>query len=170
MSAVMSSRRLWSRRGTGLVVGLFLLSWGLLAAPGAQAIPTPAQDPFYAYTGTTPLASIAPGTVLKTRTVSYHVVGIPLPIKTVQLLYRSTGQLGQPTVNVTSVLEPALRLGTPKVVAYESFYDSLNPNDEPSYQIAGGVSLGGLIPAVETALVAPGAPGRQRGRDCRHRG
>ncbi len=59
------------RRGTGLMLGLFLLSWGLLAPPGAQAIPTPAQDPFYAYQGATPLASIPPGTVLKTRTLSY---------------------------------------------------------------------------------------------------
>ena len=177
MFAVVSSRRPWSRRrrllgerghggaltvrpravrrGTGLMVGLFLLSWGLLAAPGAQAIPTPAQDPFYAYQGAAPLASIAPGTILKTRALMYHVAGVPLPIRTIQLLYRSTGQLGQPTVNVTSVLEPWLRASAPNVVAYESFYDSLNPNDEPSYEIAGGLSLGGLIPAVETALVAP---------------
>src|SRR5271170_6201846 len=177
MSAVMSPRRRWSRRrqslsdrgrsgalvarprvvgrGTGLIVGLFLLSWGLMAAPGAQAIPTPAQDPFYAYQGATPLASIAPGTVLKTRTLWYHVVGIPLPIQTIQLLYRSTGQLGQPTVNVTSVLEPLVRSSAPNVVAYESLYDSLNPNDEPSYEIAGGLSLGGLVPAFESVLVAP---------------
>lgn len=177
MSAVVSSRRRWSRRrqslsergrdgaltvrsrvvtrGLGLMLGLFLLSSGLVAAPGAQAIPTPAQDPFYAYQGATPLASIPPGTVLKSRTLSYHVAGIPLPVRTIQLLYRSTGQLGQATVNVTSVLEPMLRSSAPKVVAYESFYDSLNPNDEPSYEIAGGLSLGGLIPAVETAVVAP---------------
>src|SRR5271169_4931791 len=120
MFAVLLSRRPRSRRrqalsergargGMGLMVGLFLLSWGLLAPSGAQAIPTPAQDPFYAYQGTSPLSSIAPGSVLKTRTVSYHVAGVPLPIRTIQIQYRSTGQLGQPTVNVTSVLEPTLR-------------------------------------------------------------
>jgi len=175
MFAVVSSRRPWSRRrywlgkrgrrltghrrvgrrGTGLMVGLFLLSCGLLVPSAAQAIPTPAQDPFYAYTGANPLSSIAPGTVLNTRTLSYHVAGIPLPIRTIQLLYRSTGQLGQPTVNVTSVLEPLVRGSTPNVVAYESLYDSLNPNDEPSYEIAGGLSLGGIAPAFETLLVAP---------------
>jgi hypothetical protein len=32
--------------------------------------------------------------VLKTRTLSYHVAGVPLPIKAVQLLYRSTGETG----------------------------------------------------------------------------
>ena len=126
-----------------------------LGATAAGAIPTPQQDPFYSYSGAVPLSHIAPGTVLKTRELSYHLVGIPLPITVVQLLYRSTDQLGQPAVNVTSVLEPAKVTGSTNVVAYESFYDSLNPDDEPSYQIAGGVTLGGLIPDFETALIVP---------------
>ena len=88
--------------------------------------------------------------MLKTRTLSYHVAGVPLPIKAVQLLYRSTSETGQPTVNVTSVLEPPLRLGAPTIVSYQSFYDSLNPEDEPSYAISGGVTLGGLIPTAES--------------------
>jgi hypothetical protein len=41
------------------------------------------------------------------------------------------------------------------VVSYQSFYDSLNPEDEPSYAISGGLSLGGLIPNVESAVIAP---------------
>jgi hypothetical protein len=53
------------------------------------------------------------------------------------------------------VLEPPLALGTPKVVAYQSFYDSLNPDDEPSYAISGGLTLGGAIPQVESTLFAP---------------
>jgi len=44
--------------------------------------------------------------VLKTRTLSYHVAGIAVPVRVVQLVYRSAGALGQPTANVTSVLEP----------------------------------------------------------------
>jgi hypothetical protein len=128
-------------------------------AQAAQPLP-PAQDPFYSYTGSTPLGAIAPGTVLKTREESYHVAGITLPVNVVQLLYRSTTETGQPTVNVTSVLEPPAGSGTstggaPNVVAYQSFYDSLNPNDEPSYSITGGVSLTGGIPDAETALIAP---------------
>jgi hypothetical protein len=138
-------------------VALLLLAAALvLAAPAAQAAPpTPEEDPFYDYAGATPLAEIAPGTVLKTRTLSYHVVGLPLPVKAVQLLYRSTSELGEPTVNVTSVLKPLLSLGTPQVVAYQSFYDSLNPADEPSYAISGGLTLGGAIPQVESALIGP---------------
>jgi secretory lipase len=141
------------RRGVALVIVLCVA----LLAPVARAaaVPPPEQDPFYRYEGATPLAEVAPGTVLRTRTLPYHVAGLPLPVKAVQLLYRSTGQSGEPTVNVTSVLLPPLRLGTPKIVAYQSFYDSLNPADEPSYAIAGGLTLGGLIPNVEALLFAP---------------
>jgi len=141
--------------GICLAAALTLVVWLALMAAGARAAIPPEQDPFYRYEGATPLSSIPPGTVLKTRVLSYHVVGIALPIRAVQLLYRSTGEVGQPTVNVTSVLEPPLRLGIPTVVAYQSFYDSLSPQDEPSYAISGGVTLGGLIPNVESALIVP---------------
>ncbi len=137
-----------------MVVVLALLC-AAVVAPSAQALSPPAQDPFYDYGGSAPLASIAPGTVLKTRTLNYHVVGLPLPVKAVQLLYRATGQTGQATVNVTSVLLPPLRFGTPNVVAYQSFYDSLNTADDPSYAISGGLTLGGAIPQVESALIGP---------------
>ena len=66
----------------------------------------PKDDPFYTYTGSTPLPSIAPGTVLATRSIPYHILGIPTSLKTTQLLYRSTSQTGKPTVNVTSVIQP----------------------------------------------------------------
>lgn len=135
-------------------VALLVIVWAALVARGARAAVPPGQDPFYAYDGATPLADIAPGTVLKTRVISYHVVGVPLPVPVVQLLYRSTGELGQPTVNVTSVLQPATD-ATPTVVSYQSLYDSLNPDDEPSYQISGGVTLGGVIANAESLLVAP---------------
>jgi hypothetical protein len=140
----------------GAALSVALLAFGTLVVPTAQAaVPTPAQDPFYTYQGSTPLANIAPGTVLKTRTLSYHVLGFPLPVRAVQLLYRSTGVLGQPTVNVTSVLEPPWRFGAPRVISYQSFYDSLSTNDEPSYAISGGVTLGGLIPNLESTLIIP---------------
>lgn len=141
-----------ARRGFGLVL---LCAALLLAAARAGAAPPPEQDPFYRYEGSTPLAEIAPGTVLKTRTLPYHVAGLPLPVEAVQLLYRSTGETGEPTVDVTSVLLPPVQVGTPKIVAYQSFYDSLNPADEPSYAIAGGLTLGGAIPQVESLLFGP---------------
>ncbi len=140
-----------------VMTGVGLAVAGLLGLPAATAgaATGPGSSSFYAYTGTTPLAQIAPGTVLKSQTLDYSVVGIPLPIQVVQLLYRSAGALGQPTTNVTSVLEPPVSLSSPRAVSYESFYDSLNPADEPSAQIAGGVSLGGGIADAESAVIVP---------------
>jgi hypothetical protein len=139
---------------TAALAAMMMMLLGATAAGAAP--PPPGQDPFYRYDGSTPLEQLAPGTVLKTRTESLHVVGIPTPVKAVQLLYRSTGQRGQATSNVTSVLLPPLRIGAPKVVSYQSFYDSLNPDDEPSYTISGGgLSIGGAIPQLESGLVTP---------------
>src|SRR6202041_3319838 len=84
-----------------LAIGLLVMFTALMAPAAGAAVP-PEQDLFYSYEGSTPLANIAPGTVLKTPTLSYHVAGVPLPIKTVQLPYRSTRGTGQPTVNLTS--------------------------------------------------------------------
>ena len=97
-----------SRVLLGLVLALVLSA--LLIAPAARAALPPQQDPFYAYGGGAPLGSIAPGTVLKTRTRFYHVAGLPLPVKALQLLYRSTRETGEPTVNVTSVLRAAAQV------------------------------------------------------------
>lgn len=129
----------------------------MAAASTASAIPKPADDPFYDYTGSTPLANIAPGKVLKTRSVSYHVYGVSLPLKTTQMLYRSTGALGQPTVNATTVIEPGLNwlFGSGRVASYQSAYDSLSPNDQPSHIIAGGSSPGDGLPNMEAALYGP---------------
>ncbi len=126
-----------------------------LVVPAARASVTPEHDPFYSYEGKTRLKKIAPGTVLKTRTVPFHLAGIETPISAVQLLYRSTSALGKPTVNVTSVLLPPLKLGTPTLVSYQSFYDSLNTEDDPSYEISGGSLQGGEIAKVESALFTP---------------
>jgi hypothetical protein len=162
MSTVIAPRR-WRRSGRSrwlsalvlVLLSCLALFASLFASSACAGVPTPEQDPFYAYQGATPLASISPGAVLKTRTLVYHVAGIPLPVKVVQLLYRSTGAVDQPTVNVTSVLEPPLAGAAPNVVAYQSFYDSLTTEADPSYAISGGLALGGSIPQVESALIAP---------------
>src|ERR1700730_6764739 len=115
---------------------------GLRVPSMAAAAPQPKDDPFYSYPGPPPLASIAPGTVLKTRSIPYHAVGVPTLLTTTQLLYRSTSQTGNPTVNVTSVIQPPIQLDKTKVTSYQSAYDSLNQNDEPSHAISGGLTLG----------------------------
>ena len=116
----------------------------LLAPAVANAATSPADDPFYQYTGSTPLANIAPGTVLNTRVIDYQILSLKLGFKATQLLYRSTDAQMRPTVNVTTVIKPKCTLLCPnknKVVSYQSFYDSLNPEDGPSRAYAGGKRL-----------------------------
>lgn len=127
----------------------------LALAPATSAPADPAVDPFFGYDGSEPLSSYEPGEVLKTRTLPYHVAGIPVPLTAVQLLYRTTDQLGRPMANVTSVVLPPAPPTTPKVISYQSFYDSLDPEHGPSRSIAGDVSLGGAIANFETLLLAP---------------
>ncbi|MDT8913170.1 lipase family protein [Amycolatopsis sp. PS_44_ISF1] len=141
-----------SRSAVAAVITLLLAS--LAVGPAANAAPV-ATDSFYRYSGSAPLSSFVPGTVLKTRTVPYHVLGLPLPLQAVQLLYRSTGSLGQPTANVTSVVKPPVAPATPKAVSYQSFYDSLNPADGPSRAIAGDFRIPGLIANFESVFLVP---------------
>jgi hypothetical protein len=140
-----------------VLAALIALTVATLVAvvPASSGAGTPLDDAFYQYTGATPLAQIRPGTVLKTRTLPYHIIGLALPIQTTQLLYRTTSQIGTPEVSVTSVIKPLAPNGTPKLIAYQSFYDSLNPADEPSAPLAGGLGLGDGIAYVETLLFAP---------------
>jgi secretory lipase len=105
------------------------------AAPAAASPPTlPAQDPFYAYSG--PLTQIEPGTVLRTRTIQVAENGTPTPLTATQVLYRTTGELGQPTVTVATVLKPALV--PTKIVSYQTAYDALGSECDPSYTLQGG--------------------------------
>ncbi len=124
-------------------------------APAPVVAVQPKDDPFYSYAGSTPLASIAPGTVLQTRSIPYHILGVPTSLKATQLLYRSTSQTGNPTVNVTSIIQPLNQRNKTKALSYQSAYDSLNRNDEPSYAISGGLTLGGVVPSVELAVFGP---------------
>ena len=100
----------------------------------------PSRDPFYRYSGGTPLDKVTPGTVLKSRPMTMHLGPMATPVAGRQLLYRTTGQLGQPTVTVTTVLTPSpAPVGVPvNVVGYLSFYDGLDAKCDPSYALAGG--------------------------------
>ena len=116
-----------------------------------------ATDAFYQYMGSPSLCAIAPGTVLKTRTISWHVVSIALPVTVVQLLYRTTNAQGQADTNVTSVLlPPGGVIPSSRLIGYGSYYDSLNPDDEPSVTFDGAAySSGTELTTVETTDLAP---------------
>ena len=123
-----------------MVAATLLLGSGVLwAVPASAAAPIlPAHDPFYAYSGSRPLSAIAPGTVLKTRTVDVSLLGNTTPVTAHQLLFRTSGELGQPTVTVTTVIRPATAAVQPKIVSYQSFYDALGGQCDPSFTLAGG--------------------------------
>ncbi|WP_169743024.1 lipase family protein [Knoellia subterranea] len=87
--------------------------------------------------------------------MTYSVSGLPTPVPAVQLLYRSTNARGEAVANVTSILKPLTGVDPSRAVAYNSFYDSLNPEDSPSRSIAGNVSLGGVINTAEALFVKP---------------
>jgi hypothetical protein len=110
---------------------------GRAAAASTAPLP-PGQDPFYAYTGSTPLAQIAPGTVLRKRSVTLAAGTTSTPVSTEQLLYRTTGELGQPTVTVTTVIAPLGTSSPARLVGYLSFYDALGAQCDPSYTLQGG--------------------------------
>lgn len=128
-----------------------------VAAILVPSMASAATDPFYQYTDSTPLSSIAPGTVLKSRTISVYIAGLKTSYKATQIVYRSTDALQQAAANVTTIFTPdcATASACPnknKVLSYQSFYDSLNPEDSPSRAFAGGKRLPDLLPAVEAAL------------------
>ena len=142
------------------------LAVALTSAAAPVAFAQSASDPFYSYDGAAPLSSYEPGAVLDTRTVPYSLLNVPTPVQAVQVLYRSTDSLGNPSANVTSILRPE-NAQPNKVVSYQSFYDSLNPDDSPSRAIAGNTpifdwtpsgrnyNLGGTLPSIEATLFGP---------------
>ncbi len=108
-------------------------------AAAATGPAPPGQDPFYRYSH--PLGHLAPGTVLRTRSVT--VTGVSAPITATQILYRTSGELEQPTVTVTTLLRPTTSAITPtKIVSYQSAYDALGAQCDPSYTLQGAGPAG----------------------------
>lgn len=134
------------------LLSVSLLASAVLASTAHAATP----DPFFTYSGTTPLSSIPLGTVLKTRTIPYHVFGIQTPMTAIQLLYRTNNARNEPVANVTSIIKSTVSNG--KAISYQSAYDSLNPYDSPSRVIAGDKDISkslNLGPAIYSAESFP---------------
>jgi Secretory lipase len=119
------------------------------AASSGPALPT--SDPFYSYSGS--LASFAPGTVLKQRPITLVDGGQNVPVTAVQVLYRTTGQLGEPTATVATILEPTAGTAAPKLVSYQMAYDALGAQCDPSYTMQGGMPAGGTTNTDEEQFV-----------------
>lgn len=127
----------------------------LAAVDDATSRTNPGDDrSFYALDPGTDLAAAQPGQVLKQRKIKLNIGGLATPVDVTQLQYRTTDTQGRPAFNVTSVLHPTGRADG-RVVAYQSAYDSLSPEDGPSRSLAGNFSLGGGIATAESAVMLP---------------
>jgi hypothetical protein len=106
--------------------------------PAAATAPAlPSSDPFYDYRGPAPLARIAPGTVLASRGATLKLEGLTVPVRTEQVLYRTTGEEGEPAATVTTIIRPLSAAGG-RIVAYQNAYDALGTECDPSYTLRGG--------------------------------
>ena len=114
------TRAAWLGALTAAALGLVALP-ASGAAAGGPALPS--QDPFYTYSGS--LAGVTPGTVLKTRTISEVDLGTTIPVSATQVLYRTTGEQGQPTATVATIIVPAGATPATRVVSYQTAYDAL---------------------------------------------
>jgi hypothetical protein len=140
--------------GTGMlaavVMGYAALVATAAASSGASATRTaaavlPSKDPFYRWSK--PLGGVAPGTVLRRRTVKL-VPAINGIATATQVLYRTRTQLGAPAATVATIIRPASG-GARKIVSYQSYYDGLGAQCDPSYTLAGG----GASDATEAGLI-----------------
>lgn len=114
--------------------------WALGPAPAP--VPPPNQDPFYSYGGN--LRAVAPGTVLKERSVEVVLAeDTQTPIRAEQLLFRTSNELGRPALGVTTVIPPLTGPVRPKILSWQPFYDSLGSTCDPSYVLRGGGGANG---------------------------
>jgi len=109
------------------------------AASPASGPLLPTADPFYRWSES--LAHVAPGTILRTRTIAVsEAQGPSTPVKASQLLYVTTDELGRRTVSVVTVLQPLNNAASTatRLVSYQPAYDALGAECDPSYTLQTG--------------------------------
>ncbi len=108
----------------------------LPAGPSPSVLAAPSADPFYRWNG--PLAQ-TPGTILRTRTISFAATAATTPVRAAQLLYVTTDELGRRTVSVATVLQPLNKaVADSGLVSYQAAYDALGAQCDPSYTLRAG--------------------------------
>lgn len=101
-------------------------------------IPVPSEDPWY--DDPEDLASYAPGQIVRTREVQTRLVGIPFPVYTKQLLFRSNDVHDNPIVTATTVIVPGIpwQGSTRPVLSFQEAIDSTDSSCNPSYTLQVG--------------------------------
>ncbi|MFE3194177.1 lipase family protein [Nocardia sp. NPDC059240] len=105
---------------------------------GALPIPKPSQDAWYDEPAD--LDSYSPGQIVRTRDVQTRILGIPFPVYTRQILFRSNDVHDNPIVTATTVIVPGIPwAGGPRpVVSFQEAIDSTDPSCNPSYTLQVG--------------------------------
>lgn len=102
-------------------------------------LPFPVDDPFYrppaGYEQT------SPGAVLRKREIQLKTYLIPIPVKSYQLLVRTTDSHGQPTAVVSTVILPLIPPagGRANLLSFQIATDSLGSQCNPSYGLRMGL-------------------------------
>ena len=101
------------------------------------------------------LATLAPGTVVRTRRVTVALLGL-VPqgrVEAWQVAYRSTDLHGEPEVAVTTVMRRQGEQPT-GLVAYQCAIDAVSDRCFPSYALRAGARAWGALPQFEMVLLA----------------
>jgi hypothetical protein len=150
ISANLQAGVTWARRAVaGGVATAVLVALPVLAATGpANAADTddgsgfpvsPTVDPFY--TAPAAVQGVAPGTILRSRPVTVRGLGLPMPVRAWQVLYRSTDAQGRPNAvsGTVGVLDDGRPLTGRPLVAYSVGSHGLGADCAPSYLLRQGV-------------------------------
>lgn len=122
-----------------IAVGLAIAA-ALIAAPQAAAQGLPDDDPFYAQPSASELDARSPGAVMRSREVAVTGLGVPLPVKAWQVMYRSGDAKNRPIGAVATVLVPLTPYagGERPLVSYQVAIDALGTQCNPSYTMRTG--------------------------------
>jgi hypothetical protein len=107
---------------------------GAAAYPDGSGYPPPPNlDSFYSPPN--PIPDVPPGTVLRSRPVTVRGLGLPMPVRSYQVLYRSTDTSGHPNAvsGTVGVLADGKDDASRPLVVYNIGTHGLGPLCAPSY-------------------------------------
>ncbi|WP_280474107.1 lipase family protein [Nocardia asiatica] len=153
-SAWVSNRPVCTAISRAILSALIFLIAALGAAPMAYAeLPPPDLDPFYA--APADLGDYRNGAVLDSRPIA--LFGLPLPISTWQVKYRSSDASDDPVADVATVMVPMLPWfgpGARPLLSYQVPEDSLGIRCAPSFALRGGWGTGAVNTLIDTPFMA----------------
>lgn len=122
-----------------MAVGISGTVSGQISVAAAGAVPAPADDAFY--TPPDPLPAGRPGDVIRHRPAKINVLGLPVPVRAEQVLYRSTTINGAPTAVSGIMLAPLTPWpsGPRPLVGYAVGAHGMGDQCAPSYLLRVGV-------------------------------